>query len=261
MAIRPIVAANNKSIPRKAFLMKKLILLLIACAIVQGSVKAVFPAIVLAARDGDANRVEALLLSGVDPDQRGGAFRTITAMQIAAARGDQRIVWHLIDYGADVNLTLDSTPLLQAIQNGHIEIVKILISAGADVNRQTGDCATPLRYAIANHQLEIFKTLIAAGANVNQKSAYDILNGSWTLMDNATLYGGQEFVDVINRVNAAPTVAKNQILALACAGHPRLGAALPSLQSIFHGNSEVARIAAPFIRQAAFEDALYGHNQ
>ncbi len=241
-------------------IMKKLTLLLISCMIVQSSVKAVVPAIVLATKAGDADRVEALLLSGVDPDSHDKT--NDTALHSAASSGDQRIVRLLIRYGADVNLDLGCwTPLLWAISFGHLEIVRILIAAGADVNHETSSGGMPLITAICHNRLEIFKALIAAGANVNQKSANNNPNGTWTPMYWATFYSCQEFIDVINRINAAPGFAKNQLLALACAGHPRLGAALPSLQSIFHGNSEVARITAPFVRQAALEDALYGHNQ
>ncbi len=241
-------------------IMKKLILLLIGCAIVQGTVKAVDPEIVLATMAGDADRVETLLLAGVGPDSHDGTGQT--ALQSAASRGDQRIVRLLIRYGADVNLDLGCwTPLRWAIQNGHLEIIRILIAAGADVNHEASSGAIPLFFSTYYNRLDIFKTLIAAGANVNRRSADNIPDGPWTPMRYATLFKCQEFIDVINRVNAASAFAKNQILVLACAGHPRLGAALPSLQSIFHGNSEAARITAPFVCQAALEVALYGHNQ
>ncbi len=233
--------------------MKKLILLLIGCAIVQGSVKAVEPEILQATKAGAENRVEALLLSGVDPDSHDGT--DCTALEIAAARGDKRIVRLLIRYGATVNLEIGCRiPLLWAIWHGHLEIVRILIATGADVNHENKAGDTPLIAAINHHQLEIAKALIAAGANVNP-------NCLWTPMRCATFYEYQEFIDMINRVNAAPVVAKNQILVLACAGHPHLGSGSPLLQSIFHGNSEAARITAPFVRQSAFDDALYGHNQ
>ncbi len=176
----------------------------------------------------------------------------------AAKIGDTDIIRELIASHENVNQQDDNgrTPLHWSALNGHLAVVQTLIMANANVNQQDKYGWTPLHWSALNGHLAVSKILIKCGANVNQKD-----NDGLTALDWAVKRDHPDIVDVINRVNAAPAVAKNQILALACAGHPRLGVALPSLQSIFHGNSEVARIAAPFIRQAAFEDALCGHNQ
>ena len=41
-----------------------------------------------------------------------------------------------------------STPLHQAVRNGHTEIVELLIANGADVNSKDEDGQTPLDWAI-----------------------------------------------------------------------------------------------------------------
>ena len=44
----------------------------------------------------------------------------------------------------------DCTPLMEAASSGHLEIVKLLISHGADVNAQSSSGNTPLMYACAS---------------------------------------------------------------------------------------------------------------
>ena len=47
----------------------------------------------------------------------------------------------------------DCTPLMEAASSGHLEIVKLLISHGADVNAQSSSGNTPLMYACASGKL------------------------------------------------------------------------------------------------------------
>ena len=57
----------------------------------------------------------------------------------------------------------DCTPLMEAASSGHLEIVKLLISHGADVNAQSSSGNTPLMYACASGKL-------VPGTNVFEKS-------------------------------------------------------------------------------------------
>ena len=74
--------------------------------------------------------------------------------------------------------------LLSASSHGHLEDVKALIKAGADVNYQvdiTCPCHTALMEASNRGHLEIVKALIAAGAdsalqNKDNKTALDYAN-------------------------------------------------------------------------------------
>ncbi len=86
--------------------------------------------------------------------------------------GTPEMVKVLITHGADLNSLddLGRTPLHVAVAYHSTEIVKLLIDAGADINRreefQGG--RTSLYYAIDRENLENVKLLIAAGADVNQ---------------------------------------------------------------------------------------------
>lgn len=65
----------------------------------------------------------------------------------------------------DVN---GDTPLIIAVRNGHEDITKILISAGADVNIKNKDGVTPLICAATNGYINILQHLIYSGAHVNE---------------------------------------------------------------------------------------------
>ena len=61
-----------------------------------------------------------------------------------------------------------STSLMYDVQSGNISSVKLLIQAGADVNRPDNEEQTPLRCAINIKRHECMKLLIEAGADVNK---------------------------------------------------------------------------------------------
>jgi ankyrin repeat protein len=60
------------------------------------------------------------------------------------------------------------TPLIRASCNGHVDIVRLLVDAKAQVNRQTEDGATPLYVASQNGHSEVVNILIRNGADINQ---------------------------------------------------------------------------------------------
>ncbi|MFO7957437.1 MAG: ankyrin repeat domain-containing protein, partial [Candidatus Brocadiia bacterium] len=85
-----------------------------------------------AARDGDLERVRALLQEGAEPNARGHAGGT--ALHNAARAGHAGVVEALLEAGADVNAT-DSDgfkPVDLAEQQGHAAITDRLHGAGAD---------------------------------------------------------------------------------------------------------------------------------
>lgn len=57
--------------------------------------------------------------------------------------------------------------------SGHLNIVKLLIKHGANVNHQTKTLSTPLRAASFQGRLDIVSYLVAHGADVNMTNAYN----------------------------------------------------------------------------------------
>lgn len=86
---------------------------------------------------------------------------------------DLEAVRQHIKYGTDVNVlepSRKSTPLITAAALGEPDAAKILIEAGADINRKNLDGSTPLHVAIVFGKNKVAKLLIDSGADVNIKN-------------------------------------------------------------------------------------------
>jgi hypothetical protein len=148
-----------------------------------------------AAHEGLANAVNGLLTAGADPNANHSAGSwptTKTPLQVATRGGtssywdeevridsrwesDVEIVRALLKAGANVNGRQDSrsmTPLSHAVGRGHIQMVKLLLEAGADVNISSSE-QTPLHLALEYRRIEIARLLIEAGADLNARDDRD----------------------------------------------------------------------------------------
>ncbi len=77
------------------------------------------------------------------------------------------VVRLLLEGGADVNAIDDTgvTPLHLAAYHGRLKIAQLLLERGARINERDNNNKTPLIWAIENNQLEVTQLLIEAGAN------------------------------------------------------------------------------------------------
>lgn len=101
----------------------------------------------------------------------------INNLNSAVLNGDIKSVTKLIKAGVDVNLFTDSgdLPLISSVissQKNSLEISKLLISAGADVNKQDKSLNSPIAEA-SRISPDITELLISKGANVNIKDMFD----------------------------------------------------------------------------------------
>ena len=103
--------------------------------------------LIRAAGSGDVDRVKALLGENLNVNIRVGKT---TALCQAATQGHHEIAKLLIAAGADVNKRQFEghfNPLLNAAYAGNLEVVKVLLEAGADVYMRVIDYLNPLEYA------------------------------------------------------------------------------------------------------------------
>jgi ankyrin repeat protein len=63
---------------------------------------------------------------------------------------------------------LGERALTRACENGHVEVVKLLVAAGARVEQQAGDRFGPLDAAIVGNHLQLVKYLVEAGADARR---------------------------------------------------------------------------------------------
>jgi ankyrin repeat protein len=98
-----------------------------------------------------------------------------TALHIAANNGELPLVKALVDRQADVNAGANygESPLMAAIaasMKNHRTTSSILIEAGADVNAATQDNATPLIFAAATGNADLVRLMMTAGADPSPQS-------------------------------------------------------------------------------------------
>jgi hypothetical protein len=110
----------------------------------------------------------------------------------AIVMGDIETVQQHIEAGTDLNedeWTHGSSPLITAAVFGELEITKMLINAGAELNFKNDEGSTPLITAAAFEHTDVAKLLIDSGANI------DLTNndGSTALM-LAVLYSNIDLV-------------------------------------------------------------------
>ena len=90
-----------------------------------------------------------------------------TSFTMAAAHGHTETVCYLLGL-PDVDVNHGNFNALQcAAMNGHTEVVRVLIDAGADIDiKDNYDGCSPLHYACESESLESVKMLVRAGAGV-----------------------------------------------------------------------------------------------
>ena len=102
----------------------------------------------------------------------------MTPLHIASQQGNIDLAKMLIMRGADVNdkSKYGLTPLHIASIAGHVEVVELLIENGANVNGEDASGKTPLDRASMNGHIEIVKLLLSQGANVDKNIIFAARN-------------------------------------------------------------------------------------
>lgn len=109
-----------------------------------------------------------------------------TPLQAAAKARRVDITRHLLSLGADINfpppkiidlgdgeVLLPRTAFQAAVETGEVEMIELLLDAGADIHAESGynSGATALQLAAGNGYIGIARRLIALGADVNAAGA------------------------------------------------------------------------------------------
>ncbi|KAK4336959.1 hypothetical protein RND71_043409 [Anisodus tanguticus] len=170
-----------------------------------------------AAREGHEEMVALLLTEGADINAITEETHE-TALTLACCGGFLEVADFLIRAGADIELGAN-TPLMESAQEGHLDLCKLLIENGANVNARSANGDSALMLASENDHYEVVKFLILNNADLEIKA-----EGGRTALMKAARAGRLNSVKVLVEhgaiINKATTNRDHTALSLACfVGH------------------------------------------
>jgi ankyrin repeat protein len=164
-------------------------------------------ALISAVRRNDVGMVALLLEHGarVEQPNRSGD----TPALLAVRSGETAVVRQLLQHGLDPNVTSfpprinylltrlakgEGLPplLIEAVQTGHAEVVKVLLEAGANPDIQDGQGRTALYWAAAANQMDMVRLLVAHRADRDIRDRFGA-----TALDIARMNGHQQTAALI----------------------------------------------------------------
>ncbi len=196
---------------------------------------------------GNLNVVKFLLAAGANPHH--GSIST-TALGLAAERGEIGAIELLLQHSLDVNQPVAQdgwTALLVAVANGHLAVVQLLVTAGANINIWSRG-ETPILLAAKCEQREIYQYL------------YRLVNISLRLCANRD---GEKLLQASqNRRTRRANHLVEKSIAMATAGNiPQLNLAISAGVEInaIGAQGHTALMAAAYYGQDTTIDILLRH--
>lgn len=124
----------------------------------------------LAASGGYVTIIKLLLNHGAEINSRTGSKLGISPLMLAAMNGHASTVKLLLDMGSDINAQIETnrnTALTLACFQGRCEVVSLLLDRKANVEHRAKTGLTPLMEAASGGYVEVGRILLDKGADVN----------------------------------------------------------------------------------------------
>lgn len=160
----------------------------------------------LAASGGYVNIIKLLLHNGAEINSRTGSKLGISPLMLAAMNGHTAAVKLLLDMGSDINAQIETnrnTALTLACFQGRHEVVSLLLDRKANVEHRAKTGLTPLMEAASGGYIEVGRVLLDKGADVN---AAPVPSSRDTALTIAADKGHLKFVELLLSRNAAVEV-------------------------------------------------------
>ncbi|KAI7367193.1 hypothetical protein KC354_g3605 [Hortaea werneckii] len=155
-----------------------------------------------AARNGQMDAVELLIAAGAEPNP--SVNRSSSSPLHQAIRADDlELSRLLLELGANINSLNDykTTPLMYAVKYGSAKMVELILEHHPDMARLSFIGAAAIHWAVWPNRPEIMELLVAAGADCDHGMA----DGS-TPLHCASTAGHLETVECLLRLGADPTL-------------------------------------------------------
>ena len=111
--------------------------------------------------------------------------RSLTALHVAVLNGCLEVVPVLIEAGADMEGIVDrtkDTALSIACANGKQEIVELLVARGANIEHRNVSDYTSLSLAASGGYVDIVRFLLRHNAEINSRTNSKLGTGTWMLL-------------------------------------------------------------------------------
>jgi ankyrin repeat protein len=197
-----------------------LVLAILPCAAQEDAPLTLDGRLTEAAANGEPKRVMRMLAKGADVNARD--IYGLTPLMHASSEGYVRTAKLLLGHGAKVNARADCieyisdcgpivgesepargvTALMRAAGGGHLELVKLLLKKGANVNAEANFCLDEtgkvsrgwnvLIYAVQSGNVAVSSLLIKRGAKVNAMT-----DRGWTALMQASIRGNLPLVKLL----------------------------------------------------------------
>jgi len=146
--------------------------------------------LIFAVSAGDIKTVNFLIAKGADFEET-KPF-TNAPIYFAISENKPEIVSRLLDLGVSPNFAWpnrdEGTLLITAVQCGHLEMVKLLVRRGANVNCCGNGDFSPLYRSVIYDRFSIFKFLLSKGAYLNRRDKTALSELKWDKVEKDRKY-------------------------------------------------------------------------
>ena len=154
-----------------------------------------------AAMEGHIDTLSLLLKHGADVEARDVMDHTPLHHASASPRGNLEAGRRLLDHGADINPRgfRNLTPVCAAVVKGHVEFARMLLERGAamDIRAEMDAGRTPLTEAVYSRKIQMVRLLLEYGEDVNERDGLGRTPSQWASIDKQ-----QDIVELLSEYGA-----------------------------------------------------------
>ena len=150
--------------------------------------------LLFATESGHTDIAKILIENGADVNMASSEDK-VSPLQRAASKGNVDLVSHYLDKGAEIDYQdyrLRSTALMWAAANGHDKVASVLLEQGALINVRGNRGESALLLAVSAQNVDLVKLLLSFNAIIDRPDVYGI-----TPLQKAKQLKNKELIDLL----------------------------------------------------------------